>query len=116
MTNIKLTAIPNKKNPKNKYFIVLDIMHGDADFDEKVEYPCKSKEIFIDKMKLLEKRPLDTGAGGNQTVWADFCENNFSDYIPHDKTVDCQWHAAISDFCGLYYDENGVRWLAKLVD
>lgn len=115
MTNtILLTPVVKKTTPKDRYFIILEIMHGDADFYEKIKYPCKNEAEFVSKMLALADMPLASGSGGSDKIWSGFCETNFSDYIPTDKTSVGQYTACIDDYSGLYFDKNGDEFVAKI--
>ncbi|MFK5173346.1 hypothetical protein ACI3QN_12605, partial [Propionibacterium freudenreichii] len=72
---IKLTAIASK-NPKNKYKVIVNVMHGDADFYEKVELTCKNEADFEKKMLATNNQPLDGSAGGDEDEYTKWLEDN----------------------------------------
>lgn len=112
---IKLTAIPTK-SVKNKYRVVLECMHGDADKYEKIEVTCKDESDF-EKMMLAKKtQPLDGSAGGDEDEYTKWLEDNFGEgTVPYDCIYSgTNNHAKVTRMDGFYFDENGVKWKAEV--
>jgi hypothetical protein len=112
---IKLTAIKSK-NPKNKYKVILDVMHGDADMYEKVEVTCKNEADFEKKMLAMKDKPMGGSEGGDEDEYAKWLEDTFGEgYVPYDKIFSgTSNHASVNSIEGFFYDENGVKWKAEV--
>ena len=111
---IKLTAIPTK-NPKNKYEVVLRVMHGDADKFEDIKISCKNEEEFTKMMLAKKTQPLDGSAGGDEEKYKQWCEDNFYDYVPYDCIYrGSSNHAKVDEISGFYYDQNGTKFKAEV--
>lgn len=113
---IKLISIP-KKAPKNKYHIVLKVMHGDADFYEDIEVPCKDEAEFEKIMLAMKDQPQDGSSGGDEGKYAKWLEDNFGEgTVPYDQKYEGTGnHASVKSANGFYQDENGIKWKAELV-
>jgi hypothetical protein len=110
--NIKLTPIP-VKNKKEKYEVVLRVMHGDANKYEDIKIPCKNQEEFIKMMNAPKSQPLDGSAGGDESEYSQWCEDNFSDYVPFD-CIFIDNRAKVDLVEGFYYDKKGVKFKAEV--
>jgi hypothetical protein len=94
---VKLTPITPPY--KNKYVIVVNFMHGDADAYSDETYVCKDKADFIRVMSQEHQAPEDPGAGGDEDAYDAWCADLFSeDFVPGDCTCDHQVKAAIRRF------------------
>lgn len=51
----KLVPMRNKK-PKNQFRIEVEYMHGDADHETTETIICKTKEVFLERYKILKDR------------------------------------------------------------
>lgn len=117
---INLIAVPNKmpkdNAPKNKYHIILKVMHGDADFYEDIDFPCKDATEFEKIMLAMKNKPRGGVSGGDEGKYVKWLENNFGEgTIPYDKKFsnsDCR--ADVDRAGGFYYDENGIKWKAEM--
>lgn len=114
---IKLTRIKTKA-PKNKYKVVVKVMHGDADFYEEFSIDCKDDKEFTKIMTSVKNQPLDGSAGGNEEVYAKWCEDNFGEgTIPYDRKYSGTGNLAkVESVEGFYYDANGVKFEAEVTD
>jgi len=114
---VKLTPIPTKNNPKNKYIVVLNVMHGDADKYEDIEITCKNSADFEKKMLAVTNQPLEGSAGGDEAEYKKWCEDNFGEgYIPHDCIYRCTGNLVkVKSIEGFYYNEYGIKFHAELV-
>lgn len=111
---IKLTAIPLKA-PKDKYEVVLRVMHGDADKYEDIKISCKNEEEFTKMMLAQQTQPLDGSAGGDEKKYRQWCEDNFYDYVPYDCTCSgCGILSKVDGISGFYYDQNGTKFKAEV--
>lgn len=112
---IKLTPVEHPKNPKDKYEIELNLMHGDADKNENVVVKCRDETAFMRMMEALKNIPLPTGAGGKS--YEQWCENVFQGWIPSDcifgQHQRCS--AAIEGFTGFYWNPNGIKHYAEVI-
>lgn len=113
---IKLTAL-SRKAPKNKYHIVLHVMHGDADFYEDIEVPCKNEAEFQRMMLAMKNQPRDGSSGGDERKYAKWLEDTFGEgYVPYDQKYEGSGnHAKVDRATGFYHDVNGVKWQAEVV-
>ncbi len=112
---IHLRPIEQIKNPKDKYCIELNLMHGDADKYENVVVKCKDEAQFEKRMEALKHIPLPTGAGGE--AYEQWCEDNFGDYIPSDCIYgqNRRCSAAIEGFTGFYWNPDGIKHYADVI-
>lgn len=111
---MKVTLKKVTPDYKNKFVIVVNFMHGDADAYTDETYVCKNEADFIRVMSAPDG-PQDPGAGGDDDEYRAFYKNLFKtdDFIPTDITCD-DYPATIQDFEGFYYDEAGNKFEATL--
>lgn len=98
-----LTPYPVKTNPKSKYVIVVNFMHGDADSYTKEEYEFKTEEAAKEALSwFLEYSGAELG------------DSDYPFEIPWDVTADCQFHATIDGIEEVvYYNETGEKFLVQ---
>jgi hypothetical protein len=112
---IKLTPVSIKKAPKDKYFVEVRIMHGDADHYDNDLYPCEDEAEFKKIMSAFKDMPKPEAEGGGDE-YCEWCDNLLGEYfVPHDVSgYDCR--ATVRSFKGFYYDEHGAKFEAELVN
>lgn len=115
--NIKLTPIPQKKKPKNKYLINVEFMSGDADHFETVKYWCKDEEDFKNTIGKIEEgiEKYRYSRHANEDEYDAYWYEVFGeDFVPYDVTSQCDYKAATDRYEGFYFDEHGVKFKAEL--
>lgn len=94
-TQVVLKKLKTSKPKKQKYSIILQLSHGDADHHEDFTIDCISEKHFIQLMNDLETEPPHPSGGGDDVVY---------------QGMPCQ----IDSFEGRYFDENGEKWVASV--
>jgi len=113
---VKLTPIQTK-TPKNKYHILLHIMHGDADFYEDIEVPCKNEADFERKMLAMKDQPMGGSEGGDERKYSKWLEDTFGEgWVPYDQKYEGSGnHAKVDRATGFYFNEHGTKFIAEVV-
>jgi hypothetical protein len=105
------------RNPKNKYLIIAEAMHGDADKYEKVEIGPFSKsqikeiEAIINLFKKMKKYDCDPNGYYNIEGFEEF----YSDCWPSDCTC-CDYPASFKSYEIFFFDENGIKYQVKVIE
>lgn len=98
----------------DKFVIVVEFMHGDADAYTKEEYVCKDEADFIRVMSAPEG-PQDPSSGGDEDVYREFYADLFKDdsFVPGDCTY-LDIPACVYGWESYYYDKDGTKYEATL--
>jgi hypothetical protein len=108
--NITLTPYPVAKAPKNKWFLEVKFMSGDADAYETEKWQFDTQEEF-EKVhalvsKWLNKHYIDPT---DKQYRKDFESAGLD--LPGDVTADHQWPASVDSIEDMYYyDQDGVKF------
>ena len=123
--------------PKNQYWVHINIMHGDADKYETLDWGCDDKleamlhyEVHslamtlggevtdtdqVEIRKILQKY-LDAGCKMLQKEDLAEMASDYFDEVPGDCTCDGQVRASIEDVEITYFDENGDEFEVEVME
>lgn len=113
---VKLTPLPPKKIPTNRYILHLEFMSGDADHYDIEKYYCDDEEdfkrLFTKVTEGIKELKYNYDRDEQMAYWYKI----FGDYmeVPHDVTCE-GYPARMTNIQGFYYDENGVKFKAEVV-
>jgi hypothetical protein len=112
---LKYSPYPVKdaKIPKNKWFLGISWMSGDADHYEKVSYKFNSEEEFLKAIAVFEK--VMEWSPGEHT-------RKIQDALYNELKIEVEWDITNDQFCAdprfdehHYFDADGVKKLVEIV-